>query len=176
MGYAYLEKKEFDSAIAAFKKGVELDQNDPRPKEGLQEAETLKANPSAPLPLPQSVRDELKAIFSSLTPIPENGDLDTAIKSCRENVAKTPLDPKPYISISELLLVKGDPTAAMMSLRKAFELNPDLKDVLEPLTTALFDKKDYDSAWREVTGIRDKGFMPPPQLVEWLKKVSGRSE
>ncbi|HNR34492.1 MAG TPA: tetratricopeptide repeat protein [Candidatus Hydrogenedentes bacterium] len=202
LGKVYMGKRDYEKAIMAFQKAIEYDPGDARPRDALRDAMALMdAPPPEPPPSDEqqtvantaSIPAEPAPDIGETPPRPESSgdakaalkrgeeqlqanDLNGALASFREAIGPPPGDPNAYLNIGVVLLAKNDDMGAKVSFRKAFELKPELKEVIGPFVAALIERKDYDAAWAELKRLRAMYGPLPAPLVDRLRRDSGRNE
>lgn len=81
-----------------------------------------------------------------------------------------------YVRSGRIHGLRGNFTQAISDFTKAIEINPNYADAYY-FRAVLYNKlKDYDKAWQDVHKAEDLGYKFDFQLLEDLKKASGRDK
>lgn len=151
-----------DEARQALEKAIQLDPGDPRPRDAL----TALSNPplaQAPSPAPAAPGlDEVKTLL-------DQEQADEALARLRDIRKSHPGDAAVFFLTGRALLGKGDDTGALMSLRKAFELDPALAQSHGELVRTLLERHDVDGARREAERLKGEGREVPPEFQKRLE-------
>ncbi len=150
----YLEGKDYyingnyDQAIESFTKAIKLNNNLADAYLGRGHAYAVKPDPDLSLAI---------------------SDFDHAIKI-------NPLEGSAFTGRGLAYARQGKLDLAIADFNQAIKLNPE-----NPLAYSLrgmvyCNKKDYPKAWQDVHKVESLGAKPPPELIELLKKYSGRTQ
>ncbi len=105
-----------------------------------------------------------------------NPDLNQAISDFDHAIKINPLEDSAFTGRGLAYARQGKLDLAIADFNQAIKLNPQ-----NPLAYALrgmvyCNKKDYPKAWEDVHKVESLGAKPPPELIELLKKYSGRTQ
>jgi len=164
-GKALVGLGDLDAAIVAFEKAVALDPNDRRGHDGLSDAKLRKENPGAAA-TPPGEGDPPGGAAARAREHMAHKDYDAALAAYREALRGDPQNGHLYADLAVALIGKGDDSGALVSMRKAFELAPDLGRQLGPLVKAVFETRDPAAVRGELERLREEGVEVPAELAE----------
>ena len=82
----------------------------------------------------------------------------------------------PTITVGLCIFIKGNYDQAVSDYTKAIELNPDCVLFYEGRALAYYEKKEYDKAWDDVHKVEVLGGSVVVEVLDALKKASGREK
>jgi len=65
---------------------------------------------------------------------------------------------------------------AISDFNKALEINPKLASAYYNRARAYYFKKEYDKSWDDIKKTQDSGYKIPAELLDELRKASGREK
>jgi tetratricopeptide (TPR) repeat protein len=150
----YLEGKDFyinghyDQAIESFTKAIKLNNN-------LADAYLSRGHAYAVKPDP---------------------DLNRAISDFNEAIKINPLEDAAFTGRGLAYARQGKLDNAIADFNQAIKLNPQNPLAYSLRAMVYCNKKDFSKAWEDVHKVQSLGGQPPPELMELLKKYSGRAQ
>jgi tetratricopeptide (TPR) repeat protein len=179
-GGAYGIKGNIDQAISDLNKAIELNPNDAGAYSNRGVAYGTKGN------IDQAISDFNKAI--ELNPNDADaysnrgvaygtkGNIDRAISGFNKAIELNPNDADVYSNRGLAYGLKGNYDQAISDFNKAIELDPNNVPAHNGRVAAYYFKQEYGRAWEDVHKIERLGGKVPPDLLEMLKKASGRDK
>lgn len=143
-GIAYGAQGNFDAAIAEFNKAIEMNPNIAEAYDNRAYAYCCK------------------------------GDLDTAISDYNKALGINPNDVNAFYGLGDVYYKKGNPDLAISEFSKAIGIDSSYAKAYYGRCAAYFFKGDYNNAWQDAHKTESLGLQLDPNLLDALKKASGR--
>ncbi len=102
------------------------------------------------------------------------GKLELAISDYSKAIEINPAYSKAYCNRGSVYYDKGDLELAISDYSKAIEINPAYSKAYCNRGTVYLLKKDYDKSWKDVHKAEELGYKIPLNLINDLKRASGR--
>ena len=145
-GNAYFEKGQYDQAISAYNKALEI-------------------NPRFAL-----------AYYSRGLAYARMGQYDQAISNYNKALELNPKYAGAYNNRGNAYAIKDQYDQAISNFNKALEINPGLAFAYHNRGAAYFEKGQYDKAWGDVHKAQDLGSTIHPVFLKALREASGRQK
>jgi len=102
------------------------------------------------------------------------GKLELAIADFNKAIEINPVYLKAYYSRGSVYYDKDEPDLAIADFSKAIEINPEYAKAYCNRVVAYLLKKDYDKSWKDIHKAEELGYKVPVNLINDLKRASGR--
>lgn len=106
----------------------------------------------------------------------DKGEHDLAIADFTKVIELIPTDAHAYINRGMTYLNKGAYDPAVADFSKAIEIDPTATDAHKGRAQAYTYKGEYDKAWKDIHEAQAPGQPVDLELLEKLKKASGREK
>jgi tetratricopeptide (TPR) repeat protein len=166
LGITLIEAGRYKEALPIMRRIVQLDISDAVVYSHLMRVIEKNGNAADAL--------ESMNLFMKAIGLLDSGDQHVALDITHDAARKDSEYGVPRFLMSALELDANDETAAIKDVRASLKMEPVLNDLVGPFISALFDAKDYDKAWVEMSRIEQAGFDMPEAFIKRLRKDSGR--
>ncbi|MDD5561148.1 MAG: tetratricopeptide repeat protein [Candidatus Omnitrophica bacterium] len=177
-GVAYHVRGNLEQAVSDYNKAIEINPKDARAYNSRGIAYYKKGD------LVQAISDysnaieinpkDAEAYNSRGIAYHVRGKLEQAIFDFSRAIAINPEYSKAYCNRGGVHYDKGYLEEAISDYNKAIEINPEYSKAYCSRGAAYFLKKDYDKSWKDVHKAEELGYKIPINLINDLKKASGK--
>ncbi|MCX5699489.1 MAG: tetratricopeptide repeat protein [Candidatus Omnitrophica bacterium] len=179
-GFVYANQGSFIQAISDFAKAIKINPNFVEAYQNRGLAYVQQDN------LPQAISDYTKAIEIDPSYViayntrglaySKQGNFTQAISDYTKAIAIKPNYIDVYFNRGIIFLEQGNLPHAISDLTKVVEINPNDARAYRNRALAYYAEKEYDLAWADVHKAEELGLAVNPEILNTLKKASGRDK